>query len=351
MAESFFRDMNTLDQQISLTPEERGWFSRNAPPIPSPPCAVPAHYLSLIKDPDDPNDPVRRQCIPTDREYTALPQELEDPLGEDSCSASRRLLHRYPDRALFLTTDQCWMYCRHCFRRRFTARGHQRATVNEIKVAADYLNMHPEVRELLVSGGDPLTADDAYLDQMLRIFRGVRPSLVIRICTRAPVVYPSRITEKLCGMLGKYHPLYVVTQFNHPHECSESSMSVTSELIDRGIPVCNQSVLLRGINDHEQILGELFRLLTAARITPYYLFQGDLARGTSHFRVPLQKGIALVRKLTHEISGLSMPTFAVDLPGGGGKIRLLEQQPEVKTPGKWGYRSRTGILYWYPLEP
>ena len=350
MAADILKDCRQLSTYISLTPEEQAWFARKEGAAPSPPCGVSSYYLSLIDNPDDPDDPIRRQCIPTVKECEVKSWDLEDPLGEDDVGAAPRLLHRYHDRALFLSTDRCWMYCRHCFRRRFTAQGNASAGIDEMYQAAEYLKEHTEIRELLISGGDPLTMSVDRLEEMLQIFRGVRPSLVLRICTRAPVVYPQGITERLIGMLSRNKPLYVVTQYNHPRECTGESLSASTACINRGMPVLNQTVLLRGINDHEDILEELFTTLTASGIVPYYLFQGDLAQGTSHFRVPLKRSIALAWNLTRRLSGISMPILAVDLPGGGGKVRLLEQQPEVKCADAWGYRSREGALYWYPLE-
>ncbi|MBN2657971.1 MAG: KamA family radical SAM protein [Spirochaetales bacterium] len=306
------------------------------------------YYASLAED--TPEDPIRRQFIPLVDEYTIGECELTDPLGETSFSPVPRLIHRYRDRVLLLVTDSCAMYCRHCFRRSFA--GHEGSTVSpqEMKQVAAYLAEHREVNEILLSGGDPLTCNDAKLEAILKTIREVRPHMAIRLATRIPVVLPQRITPRLVEILQKNGPLWVVTQFNHRRELTAKSEEAAARLIDRGIPVLNQSVLLRGVNDSVPALEELFQALVRLRIKPYYLFQGDLAAGTSHLRVPLEKGREIMKELRTRISGLALPVYAVDMPGGGGKIPLTEDYAVGEDEKNYYFRNIEGEEYAYPRE-
>jgi len=345
----YYRTREDLQKYLQLTEEEQEWFTQRNSSSFSPGCKVTSYYLKLCTE-EEADNPIRRQCIPTVREYFVRPWELSDPLGEQAFMPVPRLIHRYERRALFLATDECLMYCRHCFRRNFTSRGNSSASPDDMQRAAAYLKKHPEIRELLISGGDPLCLEDGRLQEMLSAFRELRPSLVIRLCTRAPVVQPRRITSRLADMLSEFHPVFLVTQYNHPRECSPESMEHLSLCTERGIISLNQTVLLKGVNDKVETLQLLCETLTEHRIIPYYLLQGDLAEGTSHLRIPLKQAAALARELKGRISGIAMPKLAVDLPGGGGKILLLEQNPAVKEETRWGYAGCDGRIYWYPLE-
>ncbi len=310
--------------------------------------AVTDYYLSLVENEE--NDPLRLQCIPLPDELEVKSYELADPLGEDKYKVSARLIHRYRDRVLFLVTDTCAMYCRHCFRRNFTGGKSGTADESDIAEAAEYVGRHKEVTEVILSGGDPLVMDTSVVEKILSAFKKVRDDIVFRIGTRIPVVLPSRIDSGLVETLKKYSPVYIMTQFNHPREITSLSRRASAMLVDAGIPVFNQTVLLKGVNDDPGILEELFHRLVGLRIKPYYIFQGDLAAGTSHLRVPLGRGLEIMRELRGRISGLAMPVYAVDLPGGGGKVPLTESYIVSRGEGVWNLRDPEGRVYSYPDE-
>ena len=335
-------DMKDLAGILELTEEEKAWKEG---PL-SVPLRITGHYLSLI-DPTDPSDPLRRQVVPTCRENMPTGTESADPLGEIPHSHGGRLIHRYRNRVAFLATDICPMYCRHCFRRRFTGNMAGPATEAEVESAALYIGSHPEISEMLLTGGDPLTLSDATLDRMIGTFRKASPSLIIRICTRYPVSLPSRITKDLVDMIKRHDsaPFFLMTQFNHPREITPESIRAVSLFVDAGIPAMNQSVLLRGVNDNSDVLEELCNRLLFCRIKPYYLFQGDMVSGTSAFRVPLKRGMEIERELRRRLSGLARPVYAADLPDGGGKVPLcgsyIISSPD-KEKGSWQFRTPDG---------
>lgn len=325
--------------------------------------AVTPYYLSLIgsgSDQDEPaeaegiTDPIRRQCIPTVDEKRVLPYESSDPLHENEYSPVPRLVHRYRDRALLMVTDECAVYCRHCFRRHFSGGRRGAPGADELRQIAGYLGEHGEVNELLLSGGDPLTLSDERVERILNELRRARPGLVFRLATRMPVVLPSRITSGLAEMLHRFLPMFLVTQFNHPKELTGKSGGAVRLLLDAGVTVLNQAVLLRGVNDDPDILEELFQGLVGMQVFPYYLLQGDLASGTSHFRVPLTRGYEIVVELRKRISGIAMPVYAVDLPGGGGKIPLTEsyflERKRERSGGVFSFTSLEGGVFEYPNE-
>ncbi len=345
-----YRTLEDIQQYIRLDECERDWFISREKKNLSLDCRVPDYYLKLIADPADREDPIRRQCIPTTQEFHTSSWELTDPLGEERYTATPRLIHRYPGRALFLAADTCMMYCRFCFRRRFTSRGSDHVTTSEIDAAAAYLAEHQEIRELLISGGDPLTLGTEELNEMIARFRFRSPSVVVRICTRFPAVYPMGVTDQLVHMLAAWKPLYIITQFNHPREVTRDASAALERCIDSGLPVLNQSVLLRGINDTPDILEQLMHILIGQRVIPYYLFQGDLAVGTAHFRVSLRQGLQIVKELGRRISGLAMPRYAVDLPGGGGKVLLEETALVREENGLRTYMNSEGDQFTYPMD-
>jgi lysine 2,3-aminomutase len=334
--------LKELAQHLDLTQEELSWKES---PV-SVPLRITDHYLSLIRK-DDPSDPLRRQVVPTCRENTSLVSESEDPLHEVVHSHGSRIIHRYANRIAFLATDICPMYCRHCFRRRFTGNMEGGATDAEILQCASYIKDHPEVREMLLTGGDPLTLSDSRLDYMVTAFRKANPRLIIRICTRYPVSEPSRIDENLISMFRRHDsaPFYLLTQFNHPREITPESIRAVSLFVDAGIPAMNQSVLLRGVNDDPDTLEELCNTLLFNRIKPYYLFQGDMVSGTSDFRVPLRRGLEIEKELRRRLSGLAMPNYTADLPDGGGKVPLCGSyiiREADKEKGSWLFRTPEG---------
>lgn len=282
------------------------------------PLRINPYYLELIKES---GVPLYRQAVPDLRELHDR-EGLIDPLDEENLSPVPNLVHKYPDRALFLVSRECAMYCRFCTRKRKV--GKKAMVINDRTIAAglEYLKKTPEIREVLLSGGDPLLLTDQKLDQLLGAVRAIPSLEVIRIGTRIPCTLPMRITPELTSILKKYHPLYINTHFNHPAEITKEAAIACTRLADAGIPLGCQTVLLRGINDEAPIMAELFRKLLAIRVKPYYLFQADLTRGTGHFRTRIETGLALMRELIGHVSGMAVPTFALDAPGGGGKIPL-----------------------------
>lgn len=334
--------MEQLQKLLKLTQDELAWKES---PI-SVPLRITSHYAALI-DPNDPNDPLRRQVVPTAKENRTMETESDDPLAEVPHSKGQRLIHRYGNRVAFLATDICPMYCRHCFRRRFTGNMIGPASQSDILEAASYLSLHPQIKEILITGGDPLTLSNDQLDFMIGRFREASPHLIVRICTRYPVSQPSRIDERLIAMLKKYKtaPFYLLTQFNHPRELTSQSVEAVSLFVDAGIPAMNQTVLLKGVNDNADTLEELCNSLLFNRIKPYYLFQGDMVTGTADFRVPLKRGMAIEQELRKRLSGLAMPLYCADLPNGGGKVPLcgsyVEQSPEGDS-GEWRIRTLDG---------
>lgn len=287
--------------------------------------SITPHTLKLI-DFTNLNDPILLMTVPQEAELRITPEELVDPIGDEAKSPVPFMTHRYPDRVLIYATFFCSAYCRFCFRRFKTGQATPGPSEVEIDRICDYLQAHPEIEEVILTGGDPFTLTDQQLDGFFRKLRAI-PSIVrIRIHTRVPVNLPSRITPELVQLLQKYQtdrqPIFVVTHFNHPKELAEENILAVARLVNRGIVVRNQSVLLRGVNDSTNILKELFTRLTNLRIVPYYLHQLDLARGTSHFRVPLEQGIELMKQLQGVVTGIALPKYMLDIPGGRGKIPL-----------------------------
>ncbi len=311
--------------------------------------AVTPYYLSLI-DINDPYDPIRKQAIPTDKELYFAPYENADPLSEDEYSPVPGLTHRYPDRALLLVTDQCAMYCRHCTRRRFTGQHDTNVPREQVSKGIEYIRNHPEVRDVLVSGGDPLMLSDEQLEWVFSELRSIEHVEVIRFGSRIPIVCPQRITPELCAMIRKYHPIWFNVQFNHPKELTPEAFKACEMMADAGIPIGNQSVLLAGVNDCVFVMKELMNALVKARIRPYYIYNCDPSLGLSHFRTPVSKGIEIMEALRGHTSGFCIPTFVIDAPGGGGKIPVMPQYLISQTPRKVVLRNFEGVLTTY-TEP
>jgi len=283
---------------------------------------IPAYYFSLIKDINDSNDPIRMQSVPSIDEINDNDNDNIDPLGEERTSVTPYLVHRYPDRVLFLVTSQCFMYCRHCTRKRLWKSDFFSPTISDINQAANYIRENSSIREVIVSGGDPLTLSNDRLDYILSQLSSIKTIQAIRIGTRAPVVFPDRIDKGLCKVLSKYENLWINLQFNHPSEITKQSTEACRKLQKCGIPLNNQSVLLKGINDTPEVMKELCQKLQSIRVRPYYIFQCDHVVGASHFRTPVQKGIEILEKMRGHTGGMCVPTFVVDGPGGKGKIPL-----------------------------
>ncbi|NLO35160.1 MAG: lysine 2,3-aminomutase [Clostridiaceae bacterium] len=283
--------------------------------------AITPYYASLI-DPSNPADPIRRQAVPTIDETMVLPCEMADPLSEERDSPVPHLVHRYPDRVLLLVTHQCAMYCRHCTRRRLVGEEDRPISERDLEDALDYIRQRPQIRDVLISGGDPLTLSDDRLERIVSALRGIEHVEIIRIGTRVPVVLPMRITPELLAMLKKYQPIWINTHVNHPRELTPETIAACGAIVDAGIPLGNQSVLLRGVNDDAAVMKELLLKLVKARIRPYYLYQCDLSQGLGHFRTDVRTGIEIIRQLTGNISGYAIPRFVIDAPDGGGKIPI-----------------------------
>lgn len=314
------------------------------------PYGVTRYYRNLAKSTDPESDPIAAQFVPQDAEMLRLPYESTDPLGDELYRKGKRVLHHYRDRILILANDRCATYCRHCFRRHFVGNDAGRITEAEIDEAAGYLSAHQEVHEALISGGDPLMLPDEYLILLVDRLRDAREDLIIRIGTRIPVVQPARVTVSLAIALGSRAPIWVVIHANHPNELTDEFRLSIARLVDNGVPVVNQSVLLRGVNDSADTLEALFRGLLKARVKPYYLFQGDLASGTRHFRTSIDTGLALMRELRRRLSGMAIPTYAVDLPGGNGKLRLTEATVVGREADWYLLRDDEGREHRYPRE-
>lgn len=285
------------------------------------PLRISPHYLALIREA---GDSLYRQCVPDERELAPAPELLDDPLGEEARSPAPCIVRRYHDHCLFLVSGACATYCRFCTRkRRFLCGGTRSPRRAELAAGIAWIAAHPEIRDVLVSGGDPLLLDDGELDAILTELRAIPHVEVIRIGTRVPCMLPERVTRRLCRMLKKHHPLYMNVHFNHPDELVEPALEALEKLADAGIVLGSQTVLLRRVNDDPKVMKTLMEKLLAARVRPYYLLQMDLIQGAEHFRTPLETGVNLIDALRGHTSGLAVPHFIVDLPGGGGKVELV----------------------------
>ena len=311
--------------------------------------AITPYYLSLI-DPNDPYDPIRRQAIPAGEECNIAPADLNDPLHEDEDSPAPGLTHRYPDRVLFLITDMCSMYCRHCTRRRFAGQKDDESPSERIEKCLAYIEKTPQVRDVLLSGGDALMVSDQKLEYIIGRLRKIPHVEIVRIGSRTPVVCPQRITPELCDMLKKYHPIWLNTHFNHPNEFTPEAEQALARLANAGIPLGNQTVLLRGVNDCVHVMKKLMHELVRNRVRPYYIYQCDLSMGLEHFRTPVSKGIEIIENLRGHTSGYAVPTFVVDAPGGGGKTPVMPQYVISQSPDKVILRNFEGVITTY-TEP
>ncbi|MBE9546012.1 MAG: lysine 2,3-aminomutase [Proteobacteria bacterium] len=311
--------------------------------------AITPYYASLI-DMDAGYCPIRAQAIPTASEADFSDSDMVDPLEEERDSPVPGLTHRYPDRVLLLVTGNCSMYCRHCTRRRFVGHTDKDFDARHFEDALNYIRKHPEIRDVIVSGGDPLVMTDAKLEKILGALRSIPHVEIIRIGTRTPVVLPMRITPGLIKMLRKYHPIYIATHFNHAKEITPESKHACAMLADGGFPIVNQSVLLRQVNDCPHVMKELNQKLLTIRVMPYYIYQCDLSRGISHFRTSLGRGIQVLEALRGHTSGLAVPTFVVDLPGGGGKVPLMPTYILARSDDRAVLRNYEGAITVY-MEP
>jgi lysine 2,3-aminomutase len=320
------RSLPKLAAWLKVPPED---LRHLLPVVQLYPVSITPYYLSLIRDVNG-QDPILRQCFPDPREACFSPGSEDDPLEEDRQMPVPGLIHRYPDRCLILATHTCSVYCRHCNRKRLWGCKPKGLSEMDYKPMIDYIARCPAIREVILSGGDPLTLTDKVLDGLLAAVRAIPHVDVIRIGTRMPVVLPMRITPDLCNLLGRHRPLWINTQFNHPREITPEAAEACEKLLLAGIPLSNQSVLLKGVNDDYETMRDLLYGLQEISVRPYYLFQCDQVKGTDHFRVEIWKGMEMMEKLWCHISGLCLPRYVLDVPGARGKIPL---QPYSLQPG------------------
>ncbi|MCE5269142.1 MAG: KamA family radical SAM protein [Planctomycetaceae bacterium] len=343
-ARNRLRNLAQLEQVLVLSEDERAALSESGAMLPA---SVTPYYMSLVSR-DDRSQPLRRTVIPTRAELDRGRGEADDPLGEDGDSPVPGLVHRYPDRVLLLVTDFCSSYCRYCTRSRMV--GHGRVNPNEARLeqAFEYIRRTPMIRDVLISGGDPLALSDERLDWILSQLRGIPHVEMLRIGTKMPAVLPQRITPELCRMLRKHHPLFMSLHFLHPDECTPESMQACTRLADAGIPLGSQTVLLAGVNDDVETMKRLMHRLLMMRVRPYYLYQCDPISGSAHFRTPVSKGLEIIEGLRGHTSGYGVPNYVIDAPGGGGKIPLQPNYVVGRDGDDLLLRNFRGNTYRYP---
>ncbi len=335
--------LDQLEKVVNVTPDERRAVVETAAEFQ---MAITPYYAALM-DPDDPTCPVRLQSVPTMDETVFSSVDLEDPLAEERDMPTPGITHRYPDRVLFYVTHNCPVYCRHCTRKRKVADPTSAAAKKQIEDSLAYIEKHPEVRDVVVSGGDPLSLSDERLDYILGRLRGIPHVEIFRLGTRNLVTLPQRVTDDFVRMLREHHPVYVNTHFNHPKECTAEAFEATRRIADAGCPIGNQMVLLKGVNDDPALVKELNHKLLLMRVRPYYIYQCDLAKGIGHFRTPVEKGIEIIEHLRGHTSGLAVPQFVIDAPGGGGKIPVNPQYVVRHEGKRWTLRNYAGKTYEY----
>jgi lysine 2,3-aminomutase len=335
-----------LEKHINLTQEERSGIILSGNRLA---MSITPHFMNLV-DKDDPDCPIRRQVIPRMEESLDDPQEMDDPCGEDSHMPVPGLVHRYPDRVLFLVTDRCASYCRYCTRSRVVSGVGEQQLETQWEAAFEYLEKTTAVRDVLLSGGDPLLFSDGKLEKILSRLHAIPHIQFVRIGSRIPIFLPQRITDDLCNMLKKYHPLFISIHSNHPKELTAEVKASLEKLANAGVMTGNQSVLLRGINDSIEIQKALVHKLLMCRTRPYYLYQCDLIKGSSHLRTSVAKGIEIMEGLRGHTSGYAIPQYVIDGPGGGGKIPINPDYIKEITPEKVVLRNYEGKEFTYP-EP
>lgn len=339
------RDLAALERIFTLSASERAAMQQRHDHLP---LGITPYYASLMSR-TDPQEPLRRTHLPVLDEYLHLPGEADDPLGEDHDMVAPGLVHRYPDRVLFLTTPFCSTYCRYCTRSRMVGNtGEYSFGVSVWEQALRYLEAHTEVRDVLLSGGDPLALADDKLDWLLTRLRRIKHIEFIRIGSKIPVVLPQRVTRELVRILRKHHPLWMSLHFTHPAELTPEVTESCARLADAGIPLGSQTVLLKGINDEVAVMKQLMHGLLVRRVRPYYLYQCDPIKGSAHFRTPIAKGLEIIQGLRGHTTGYAVPTYVIDAPGGGGKIPLLPEACVGREGGDWLLRNYEGQIYRYP---
>ena len=335
--------MEQLEKVVTVTDEERTAFAKSDAMFH---MGITPYYASLM-DPEDPNCPIRLQSVPKLGELVFSPVDLEDPLAEERDMPVPGITHRYPDRVLFYTTHNCPVYCRHCTRKRKVADPGSAAAKQQIEGGLKYIEEHTEVRDIVISGGDPLSLSDERLDYILGRLRAIPHVEIFRLGTRNLVTLPQRITDDFVRMVRKHHPVFVNTHFNHPKECTAEAFEACRRLADAGCVIGNQMVLLKGVNDDAQLVKQLNQKLLMMRVRPYYIYQCDLSQGISHFRTSVETGINIIEALRGHTSGLAVPHFVVDGPNGGGKIPLAPQYVVDHQGKKWTLRNYAGKQFVY----
>lgn len=339
--------LEQLEELIDLTDDERiGCGHANNKLA----MAITPYFFNLI-DRDDPNCPIRKQVIPRSGELTVTSDEMLDPVGEDSHSPVPGLVHRYPDRVLFLVTDRCAAYCRYCTRSRLVSNAQDYNFHPSLEKGLDYIKAHPEIRDVLLSGGDPLLLSDKKLDYLLGRLREIEHVEFIRIGSRIPVFLPQRITPELCNVFKKHGPIWVSIHTNHPRECTQEVKDACERLSFAGVPLGNQSVLLKDVNDDADIMKALVHRLVRMRVRPYYIYQCDLITGSSHLRADLRKGIEIMRELRGHTTGYAVPQFVIDAPNGGGKVPINPEYIVKIDDEAIHFKNFEGKLYRYPIKP
>jgi lysine 2,3-aminomutase len=339
-------NLEQLESKISLSPEERAGVLLSRDKLA---FAVTPHFFNLI-DPNDPNCPIRRQVIPRMEEAIRGPLEMADPCGEDSHMPVPGLVHRYPDRVLFLVTDRCASYCRYCTRSRVVSGAGEQELHTEFEQAYQYLENHPEIRDVLLSGGDALLLSDDKLRGILRRLRSIEHIEFIRIGSRVPVFLPQRVTTEFCQMLQEFHPLWMSVHVNHPKEITTEVKAAFERLVNHGVPLGNQSVLLKGVNDDLSVMKALVHKLVMSRVRPYYIYQCDLIHGSDHLRTSVAKGIEIIEGLRGHTTGYAVPQFVIDAPGGGGKVPINPGYILYHDHEKIVIRNYEGKIFEYPEQ-
>jgi lysine 2,3-aminomutase len=343
-ARSRIRTRRQLEQMLMLSEEEREALDRSGATLP---VSITPYYMSLLS-PEDPRQPLRRSVVPTVHEFHETAGEAHDPLGEEHDSPIPGLVHRYPDRVLLLVLDHCSSYCRYCTRSRVVGQGEIVPSEERLELAFDYIRGNPAIRDVLLSGGDPLFLSDERLDWILTRLRAIPHVEFVRIGTKMPAVLPQRITRDLCRVLRRHHPLWMSLHFVHPDECTPETFQACTRLADAGIPLGSQTVLLRDINDNVETMKRLVHGLLKMRVRPYYLYQCDPITGSSHFRTPVSKGLEIIEGLRGHTTGYAVPTYVIDAPGGGGKIPLGPDYVVGRDGDDLVLRNFQGNTYRYP---
>lgn len=329
------KSFEQLERVLNVTHDEREAYTKSNEMFN---MGITPYYASLM-DPNNPRCPIRLQSVPTMDELTVREMDLEDPLGEEKDMPVPGITHRYPDRVLFYTTHNCPVFCRHCTRKRKVSDPSSATANKQLEDGLTYISEHKAIRDVVISGGDPLSNSDDRLEYIISRLRAMEHIEVLRLGTRNLVTLPQRVTDSFAEMLTKYHPIFVHTHFNHPKECTQEAFDAVARLANRGCVVNNQMVLLKGINDDPKIVMELNHKLLMMRVRPYYIFQCDMAQGISHFRTPVEKGLEIIEALRGWTSGMAVPHYVIDGPGGGGKIPLIPNYVEKREGKKWHLRN------------